>query len=206
MISTLLISLSLSLDAFAVSVGSGICSRDLRRFHIFRAAFAFGLFQFLMPIIGWLLGNSFRTYIESFDHWVAFGLLAIIGIKMIIESREAEEVSCPVPENGENSAKSDGNSNKFDVKNLWTLFVLAIATSIDAMAIGLSYSLINQSIWVPASAIGIITFAVCLLGFEFGKRIGTLFEKWAQIIGGIVLVLIGTKILLEHLFVIKFFF
>jgi putative Mn2+ efflux pump MntP len=144
-----------------------------------------------MPIIGWFLGNSFRAYIEGFDHWIAFGLLAIIGIKMIIESR------------GEASPGEQGDScptdNKFDVKNLWTLFVLAIATSIDALAIGLSYSLINQSIWIPAIMIGVITFAVCLLGFEFGKRIGMMFEKWATLIGGIVLVFIGTKILLEHL-------
>jgi putative Mn2+ efflux pump MntP len=206
-ISTLLISLSLSLDAFAVSVGSGMCTKNLRRFHIFRAAFAFGLFQFLMPIIGWFLGNSFRSYIEGFDHWIAFGLLAIIGIKMIIESREEKEISCPIDENGDTSTKPESNSsNKFDVTNLWTLFVLAIATSIDAMAIGLSYSLIDQSIWIPAIIIGVITFAVCLLGFEFGKRIGTIFEKWAQIIGGIVLVLIGTKILLEHIFGWKILF
>jgi putative Mn2+ efflux pump MntP len=193
MISTLLIALSLSLDAFAVSVGSGMCTKDLRRFHIFRAAFAFGLFQFLMPIIGWFLGNSFRAYIEGFDHWIAFALLAIIGIKMIIEGFDAKDDSCPT-------------DNKFDVKNLWTLLVLAIATSIDALAIGLSYSLINQSIWFPAIAIGIITFAVCVLGFEFGKRIGAMFEKWAQIIGGIVLTLIGTKILLEHLLGMSFLF
>jgi putative Mn2+ efflux pump MntP len=199
-ISTLLISLSLSLDAFAVSVGAGICSNNLRRFHVFRAAFAFGLFQCLMPIIGWYLGNSFRSYIEGFDHWIAFGLLAIIGIKMIIESWGDKEESCPVCEDNSVPENIGSNSsNKFDVTNLWTLFVLAVATSIDAMAIGLSYSLINQSIWIPAIIIGGITFAVCLLGFEFGKRIGKLFEKWAQIIGGIVLISIGTKILLEHL-------
>jgi putative Mn2+ efflux pump MntP len=204
MISTLLIALSLSLDALAVSVGSGMCTRNLRRFHMFRAAFAFGLFQFLMPIIGWFLGNSFRSYIENFDHWIAFALLAIIGIKMIIESKgEAspgdKDDSCPVCEDDSVPEKNEKtSSDKFDVKNLWTLFILAVATSIDAMAIGLSYSLINQSIWFPAICIGVITFAVCLLGFEFGKRIGAIFEKWAQIIGGIVLISIGTKILLEH--------
>ncbi len=199
MISTLLISLSLSLDAFAVSVGSGICSNNLRRFHIFRAAFAFGLFQFLMPVIGWYLGNSFRSYIEKFDHWIAFGLLAIVGVKMIIESRGEQAEPCPA---SENTAAAAGNksSDKFDVKNIGPLFALAVATSIDALAVGLSYSLIDQAIWVPALTIGGITFAVSLFGFEFGKRIGMVFEKWAQIIGGIVLILIGTKILLEHIF------
>jgi putative Mn2+ efflux pump MntP len=200
-ISILLVSLSLSLDAFAVSVGSGICSSNLRRFHMLRAAFAFGLFQFLMPVIGWYLGNSFRSYIENFDHWIAFGLLAIIGIKMIIESRGEQSLPCEQENNVVKIESACGNTshNKFDVANLWTLIVLAVATSIDALAIGLSYSLLNQNIWLPAITIGVVTLIVCLLGFEFGKRIGKLFEKWAQIIGGTVLILIGTKILLEHL-------
>lgn len=200
MISTLLIALSLSLDALAVSVGSGMSASKLRFFHIFRAAFAFGLFQFLMPVIGWYLGNSFRSYIEGFDHWIAFGLLVLIGAKMVIESKGEKEVSDPVPENDAAAVKPENNSaGKFDVTNLWTLLVLAVATSIDALAIGLSYSLLNQTIWLPAMIIGITTLIICLLGFEFGKRIGALFEKWAQIIGGIVLILIGIKILLEHL-------
>ncbi len=207
MISTLLISLSLSLDAFAVSVSSGVCIRNLRPFHIFRASVAFGLFQFLMPVIGWYLGDSFRSYIEGFDHWIAFGLLVIIGFKMIIEARGEKEAPCPPCGDDSVPGKNGKNGSiKTDIRNPWTLFTLAVATSIDALAIGLSYSMIDQSIWLPAVIIGGITLVVCLLGFEFGKRIGLVFEKWAQITGGAVLILIGVKILLEHIFGIRFFF
>ena len=215
MISTLLIALSLSMDAFAVSVSSGICTKNLRPFHIFRAAFAFGLFQFLMPVAGWFLGGSFRSYIEGFDHWIAFGLLAVIGAKMIIEAFEKKEESCApcgdtgngdTPDDAASSKNKDKGRSKTDVKNPWTLLTLAVATSIDALAVGLSYSMLNQPIWLPSAVIGGVTFGVCLLGFEFGKRIGLVFEKWAQIIGGSVLCLIGIKILLEHLFNISFFF
>jgi putative Mn2+ efflux pump MntP len=192
MFQTLLIALGLSMDAFAVSVSSGICTDQLKPRHILRGSFFFGMFQFAMPILGWLLGMNFRAVIQNFDHWIAFILLAFIGGKMVKESFEAEPVACE--DNGESERIS-----KTDVRDTRTLLTLSVATSIDALAVGLSYSLLGKPILSPAAVIGAITFTVCLLGFEFGKRIGYLIEKRAELAGGIILIAIGIKILLEHL-------
>jgi putative Mn2+ efflux pump MntP len=185
MFSILLIGLSLSLDAFAVSVSSGISDRDLKPFHIVRASLFFGAFQFFMPIAGWFLGNVFVSYIKAFDHWIASALLAFIGGRMI--------VSAPPRKNGEKAVKKGLN-----LQSLGSLLVLAVATSIDALAVGLSFSMVNRSIFVPALVIGCVTFGVCILGFQFGKKIGLVFESGSQILGGIILIGIGVKILLEH--------
>ena len=174
----ILIGFSLSIDAFAVSVGAGI-SRDLKRFHAIRASLFFGLFQFLMPVAGWYLGSTFAAFMQAFDHWIAFGLLAFIGGKMILENLRG--------------AESSG-----DVRSLSNLLVLAVATSIDALAVGLSFSVLGHGIWFPAALIGGITFAVCLVGFGFGHLVGALLQKWAGIAGGLVLIGIGLKILIEH--------
>jgi putative Mn2+ efflux pump MntP len=179
------------MDALAVSVSSGISIRGLRPFHALRASFFFGLFQFVMPVTGWYLGQTFAAYIAAYDHWIAFGLLAFIGGKML---KEALELKKPEVPDGAGSEKAGT-----DIRNLWTLFTLALATSIDALAIGLSFSILSRDIWGPAALIGGITFLVCLTGFEFGRRIGLVFGKWAQSVGGIVLIGIGLKILLEHL-------
>jgi putative Mn2+ efflux pump MntP len=186
MVSIILIGLSLSFDAFAVSVSSGIANKNLKTFHVVRGSLFFGGFQFVMPVIGWFLGKAFVSYIEAFDHWIAFALLAFIGGKMLIDA---------LP--GKNKKKTPREI--IDIKNVGSLVLLAIATSIDALAVGLSFSMVNQDIWIPAIIIGCITFAVCFLGFEFGKKIGMAFETGSQIAGGIILIGIGTKILLEHL-------
>jgi Predicted membrane protein len=189
MLATLLVALALAMDAFAVSVASGICIADLKLRHALRASLFFGAFQFAMPVIGWLLGGTFRAYIQGFDHWIALALLAFVGGKMIVESFEKKnEAAC-----------SDDEGSKTDIRDLKTLVMLSIATSIDALAVGLSYSVLGSPILGPAAIIGIVTFALCLVGTEFGKRIGAKFERWATLAGGIALVGIGAKILVEHL-------
>jgi putative Mn2+ efflux pump MntP len=197
MFSIVLIGLSLSMDAFTVSVGAGISVRDLRMFHIIRASLFFGLFQFFMPVIGWYLGETVSSYIEDYDHWIAFALLAFIGGKMVKEGLPRKGKSPPGRETapaGERSA----------VQNPLTLLTLSLATSIDALAIGISFSLLNREIWLSAALIGGITFLVCLLGFEAGRRLRRgarlVLEKWAQAAGGLVLIGLGFKILAEHLF------
>ena len=180
LLSVVLIGLSLSMDAFAVSVAAGISIKDLKIFHRVRASFFFGLFQFIMPVAGWYLGKSFAVYIQSFDHWIAFGLLFFIGAKMLWETLK-------------------GSDSAGDIRSLSALLTLSVATSIDALAVGLSFSVLGHGIWFPAAIIGIITFTVCITGFEFGRRIGALLGKWAGIAGGLVLIGIGVKILVEHL-------
>jgi len=188
MLTYVLVALGLSMDAFAVSVSSGICVRDLKLRHALRASLVFGLFQFAMPVAGWLLGSTFRSLIQGFDHWLAFGLLAAVGGKMLFEALRAEEPeACP-----------DGEG-RGGILEWRTLLVLAVATSIDALAVGISYSMLRSPILLPSLVIGAVTFALCLVGTEFGKHIGSRFERWAEIAGGVVLVGLGGKILLEHL-------
>ncbi len=178
----LFIAVGLAMDAFAVSLASGF---SLRRSYVFWSAIIalfFGGFQALMTIIGWFGGNLFREYIEKFDHWIAFGLLLIIGCRMIYET------FCSHPE-----------KKLIRPTNLLVLLGLAIATSIDALAVGLSFSLLDTQIFLPALLIGIVTFIISFCGVMLGKSLG---EKWgerAHVFGGIVLILIGIKILLEHL-------
>ena len=185
----LLTALGLSMDAFAVSISSGICIPKMKFRFGLRAALFFGIFQFLMPLIGYAVGSTFRNLIASFDHWIAFGLLAFVGARMIKEGFQIKNQACCDEE----------EARKLNILNLWTLIVLSVATSIDAMAVGLSYSLLKEPILVPASIIGVLTFAVCLAGCEFGKKLGARFEKYAEILGGTVLIGIGIKILAEHM-------
>jgi putative Mn2+ efflux pump MntP len=138
-----------------------------------------------MPVGGWFLGQTFTSLISAYDHWVVFGILAFIGGKMIKEALDSKKDPSPRTSAG-------------DIRNLGILFTLTIATSIDALAVGLSFSIMEQQIWGPAALIGGITFLVCLTGFEFGRRIGLVFEKGAQITGGLILIGIGVKILVEH--------
>lgn len=193
MIEILLIAVSLSMDAFAVSVSAAACSKGLSRAHMLRAAFAFGLFQFLMPLAGWFLGSAFIGLIGSFDHWVAFALLALVGGKMLAEAieefrEEPEDCACPT---GEQAKKRDLSSKR-------VVLILAIATSIDALAVGMSFSVIGRPAFQPSLVIGAVTFFLCSLGFFFGKRIGCLLGRWAQLAGGVVLVGIGVRILVSH--------
>jgi putative Mn2+ efflux pump MntP len=187
-IEAVLIGGSLALDAFAVSVSSGVSIQGLEKRHEIRASFCFGCFQFLMPVAGWLLGKTFVSYIEAFDHWIAFGLLAFLGGKMLFQEL------VPKKRDAREAAASAG-----DIRRLPVLLLLAVATSIDALAVGISFSITGAHIWRSAAIIGVVTFAVCLLGFEFGRRAGTMFQKHAQIAGGLILTGIGIKILMEHL-------
>ncbi len=182
-----LVAIALSMDAFAVSVSSGICIPHLKLRHALRASFAFGSFQFLMPVAGWLAGSAFRSHIQGFDHWIAFILLAFVGGKMIKESFDVED-----PGSCDDKGEAKG------ILDLKTLLMLAVATSIDALAVGVSYSVLDQPILLPSVIIGIVTFVLCLVGTEFGKKLGTTFERWAEMAGGSMLILIGLKILVEH--------
>jgi putative Mn2+ efflux pump MntP len=157
-----------------------------------------------MPVAGWFLGKTFTAYIQAVDHWIAFGLLAFIGGKMIREAgqetaREARKPRAAASGASEPASREPCRKWVADIRSLRVLLTLAAATSIDALAVGLSFSLLNQGIWAPAAVIGGVTFAVCLTGFEFGRRIGLALERGAQMLGGLILIGIGIRILLEHL-------
>lgn len=181
-ITILLIAVALAMDAFAVSIVSGITIQQLHLKHVLRIALFFGVFQGVMPLLGWGAGNGFRSTLEDVDHWVAFLLLAFIGGKMIYESRRMEENVCRDPCKTSN------------------LFILAIATSIDAFGVGLSLSILSTSILIPAVIIAIVTFILSFAGVYIGDTFGHLFEKKIEIVGGVVLILIGLKILLDHIY------
>jgi putative Mn2+ efflux pump MntP len=179
--------LALSMDAFAVAICKGLasarCSRVGAREMLIVGSW-FGGFQGLMPLIGYLLASLFATYIVAFDHWVAFILLGFIGANMIRESFDKED-AC------------DLRPNAF---GFVTMLVMAIATSIDALAVGITYALLpDVNIWVAISAIGIITFALSSLGVKIGAIFGTKYKRVAELSGGIILVIMGVKILIEHL-------
>ncbi len=177
--------IALAMDAFAVSICKGIKMPRLRKSHIVIIAVFFGGFQMLMPLIGWLLGSQFVQYISKFDHWIAFALLAFIGVKMAIESFKHEEEEC---------CKCD---SKLDLKEL---VVLAIATSIDALAVGITFALYPDINILPSiSIIGIVTFIICAGGVVIGHKFGAKFKSKAELLGGIVLVIIGLKLLIEGL-------
>lgn len=177
--------IALAMDAFAVSICKGIKMPKLRKSHIVIIAVFFGGFQMLMPLIGWLLGSQFVQYISKFDHWIAFALLAFIGVKMAIESFKHEEEDC---------CKCD---SKLDLKEL---VVLAIATSIDALAVGITFALYPDINILPSiSIIGIVTFIICAGGVVIGHKFGAKFKSKAELLGGIVLVIIGLKLLIEGL-------
>ena len=175
-------SIGLAMDAFAVSIASGFTIHRLRVRYAFRIAFFFGAFQAVMPIIGWLAGLSVRDFISAIDHWIAFGLLLLVGGKMIYEATFME-----------------GDDDKKDPLNITILLVLSIATSIDALAVGLTLSFINVEIVTPAVIIGIVTFVFSFAGVYIGDRFGHFLESKIEILGGVVLIGIGIKILLDHL-------
>jgi putative Mn2+ efflux pump MntP len=178
----LLIAVSMSMDAFAVCLGAGTQPRTAGPRPVFRLAFHFGLFQFLMPVIGWFAGTTIVRYISAYDHWVAFALLAFVGIRMI---RSGFDPS--------------GGEQKNDPSRGWTLVLLAFATSIDALAIGFSLGVVGVNIWYPAVVIGLITGLISWLGIYLGNRLGQKFGKRMEISGGIILILIGIRILLSHI-------
>jgi putative Mn2+ efflux pump MntP len=178
------IAVALAMDAFAVSIVTGVNLKDVSFRQTFRLSWHFGLFQALMPIIGWSAGLSIRTYIEHVDHWIAFALLSFVGVNMI-----------------RGAFKNNKNDEpKKDPTKGVSLVVLSIATSIDALALGLSLAILNVSIWTPAVIIGVVAGVFTILGLQIGKRIGSAIRLslYAERIGGIVLIVIGMKILHEH--------
>ena len=188
-LSIIAIGAALSMDAFSVSICKGLATKRFSLSTALKCGIWFGGFQALMPLIGFFLGFQFKQFIESIDHWIAFGLLLIIGVNMIWEALSGNE-SCP----------SDATTG---VK---TMFLLAVATSIDALAIGVSLALIKlswSSLWVTIAAIGVTTFVFSVGGVAIGTFFGSRYSKPAEITGGAILILLGLKILLEHLSVLS---
>ena len=178
-----LIAVSLAMDAFAVSVTNGIMIRDFRRRHAVKMGLYFGAFQFIMPIAGYVLGSGFQRFISAYDHWVAFILLAAIGTNMLIESFKKED--------GESIEATAAEMLKCS-----KLTLLAVATSIDALAVGISF---GTNIFINAAIIGAVAFVISYCGGMFGKKLGEVFKKSAERLGGVILIGIGVKILIEHL-------
>lgn len=183
-----LIAIGLSMDAFSVSICKGLTTKKFSWRMALVCGLWFGGFQALMPTIGYFLGAQFQEMIEAYDHWIAFGLLFLIGANMIREAVWGKK------EEGENSGALDFK----------TMLLLAIATSIDALAVGVSFACIQVKLWSSVVVIGLTTFVFSVLGVKIGNVFGSKYEKSAGIIGGIILILIGLKILLEHLGVIAF--
>lgn len=187
LIGIFLTAVGLSMDAFAVAITKGITMKKLNIKSALKVAGFFGFFQALMPLIGWLVGVRFSEYVQKFDHWIAFILLALIGGKMVYEAYKNED-----------ECAFDVASGKVEVLNYKELFLLAIATSIDALAVGVSFAFLQVDIGSSVVLIGITTFILSFIGVAMGRKLGCLFQKKAEIFGGITLSLIGLKILLEH--------
>jgi len=183
MVTVVLIAIGLAMDAFSISVASGGIYRHLHLRHGLRMAAFFGLFQAVMPILGFLAGKSLESAILGYDHWIAFGLLSIIGGKMLLEAFKIKEVE----------------SRPNDPTNLAVVFTLSVATSIDALAVGVTLSLITEHVYTAAAVIGVITFLISWIGWWIGQKIGSFFENKLEIVAALVVIGIGVKILLEHL-------
>ncbi len=181
--SLLALAVALAMDAFAVAVVTALALSVITRRHLFRLSFHFGLFQALMLIAGWLVGSAASGYVTSSDHWIAFGLLAFVGTRMIWGAVR----------NGTQAVAPDRTCG-------WDLVLLSVATSVDALAVGLSLALINAAIALPALVVGLVAAALTLLGMAIGRRAGLLWGKRVEVLGGVVLIVIGAKILWHHIF------
>lgn len=177
------IAVGLSMDAFAVSVCKGLAVKKIGKRHIFSVGMYFGGFQALMPLIGYIVGRQFESLITSIDHWIAFVLLAVIGGNMAREALSGDEDETP--------------DSSFDFK---TMLPLAVATSIDALAVGVTFAFLNVSIIPAVLLIGATTFAISAGGLQVGNVFGTRYKSKAELVGGIILICLGGKILIEHLF------
>jgi len=184
LIEIIIIAIGLSMDAFAVSIACSISLQKVSSRQIFRFSFHFGLFQALMPVLGWFAGQSAQSYISRWDHWVAFFLLTFIGLKAIHDSRKANDLEL----------------NRKDPTKGVSLVLLSIATSIDALAVGFSLSALNINIIKPAIIIGCITGILSMSGMIGGSKIGYRFGKSVELIGGLILIGIGLKVLISHMF------
>ena len=183
----LLIAVGVSMDAFSVSICKGLTTKRFSLKMALTCGLWFGAFQALMPVVGFFLGAQFARFIESVDHWIAFGLLFLIGANMIREAIVSKEDS--------------KQTNALDFR---TMLLLAVATSIDALAVGVSFACIQVELWSSVALIGLTTFVFSVVGVKIGNVFGTKFKKNAEVFGGIILILIGLKILLEHLGVLAF--
>lgn len=186
-IEILLLGISLSMDAFAVSICKGLSMKKINWKKAVIIGVYFGIFQALMPMVGYFLGSAFESFVTSIDHWIAFILLTLIGGNMIKEAFGKDE-----------------KENCNDSVDFKTMIVLAIATSIDALAVGITFAFFDVNLPLAVSIIGLTTFTISLIGVKIGNKFGSKYEKKAQIAGGVILLLIGTKILLEHLGSIAF--
>jgi putative Mn2+ efflux pump MntP len=181
-LSIVLIALSLSMDCFAIALGISCSGKKFSRAMVLRVAAAFGGAQALMPVVGWLAGRSLLDIISGYDHWVVFGLLLAVGLHMIWESFHEEE-----------------EGEKLDLTRGWALLSLAFITSIDALATGLALAFQSVNIAVAAPVIGSVTFTVVTIGFIIGGKVGEVLGKWAGVLGGVILITIGTRVLVTHL-------
>ncbi len=173
------ISIGFAMDAFAVSLAAGLSLPQVAPRHTFRLAFHFGLFQALMPVLGWAAGKELASHITAYDHWVAFGLLAFVGGKMLLDAR----------------SKREGDPKPDPTRGLM-LVTLSVATSLDALAVGVSMAFMRVSVWIPAVVIGLVAATLSTVGISFGARLGAKWKQWADAAGGCILLAIGTRILL----------
>ena len=188
-ISIVLIGFAMSTDAFAAAVGKGAAMRKPRLIDALRAGLIFGVIEAITPIIGWLLGRAASQYVQAFDHWIAFGLLGVLGAHMIIAGLK--------PDDETEGDGDDGASEQH--KSFWTLAVTGFATSIDAMAIGVGLAFLDVHIGVVALVIGLCTMVMVTIGIMLGRALGAVVGKRAEIVGGVILIIIGCAILYEHL-------
>ena len=181
------VAVGLAMDAFSVSLAKGIAIKEVKHFHAFKVAFYFGVFQGLMPLIGWLIGSAFSEWINSFSHWIAFALLTFLGLRMIIGTFTG--------------VKCDGDKCEYHPNSLSnrTLTLLAIATSIDALLVGFTIESFKVPVLLAIAIIGAVTFAFCFVGVWIGSKIGSHFNRYAGILGGILLIAIGAFMLYEGL-------
>jgi manganese efflux pump family protein len=176
------LAVGLSMDAFAVAAATSVALRKVTPRHVFRFAFHFGLFQAMMPVLGWLAGLTVERHIRAWDHWVAFGLLAAVGGKSIYQALRSGE----------------GRHPDSDPTRGLSLVVLSFATSLDALAVGLSFAMVKVQIWYPVAIIGAVTAGLTTVGMVLGSRLGSRFGQRVEVLGGLVLIGIGVKILMSH--------
>ena len=186
------IGVGLSMDAFAVAICKGLGMHRINLRHAFVIALFFGGFQALMPLIGFFLGSYLAELVNPIDHWIAFGLLAFIGAKMLWDAFKSD---------ADDGQSDSAQEEALDLKEL---LMLAVATSIDALAVGITFAFLEVNIWIAITVIGLTTFALSFAGVVVGNRFGARYERPSTIVGGVVLIAIGVKILLEHLGVIAF--
>lgn len=176
------IAIALAMDAFAVALSAGVVLPVLTGRHLFRLSFHFGLFQGLMPIIGWLIGARIYNLVAGFDHWLAFGLLMFIGVRMVREAFDHDE-----------------ETQRRDPTRGMTLITLSVATSIDALVVGLTLGVLQVDVWYPALVIGVVAALFTFVGMMLGRRVGALWGQRMEVFGGVLLCCLGIKILIEHL-------